>query len=307
MDLRGTLDAAANAALVVPAPERAVLAVTGGDRATWLNGLVTCDVAKIPPGKAGYGLFVMPKGRIFADVVVLAEPSRLLLSVPLAKRDELRAHLDKYLVMEDAEVADAPGLAVEMVDGPRASEVAEAMRDAGAFVGAVDRTGLGGAIAFVDAAGAGAVHAARDAALARVGGAVGDARAWEALRIERRVPELGADFDDETYPQEAGLERRAVAFDKGCYLGQEVVCMLEMRGHVKRRLVAMRVESSAPPPRGTEVKDDAGAVLGQVTSSAIVPSAGGPMVLAMVKRAKSDEGTELLVGDARVRVVGLAG
>ena len=72
-----------------------------------------------------------------------------------------------------------------------------------------------------------------------VGGALGDDAAWEALRIERAIPRFGVEFDATTYPQEAALEKRAVSFAKGCYLGQEVVCMLEMRGHVKRKLVPL--------------------------------------------------------------------
>ena len=76
------------------------------------------------------------------------------------------------------------------------------------------------------------------------GGVVGDAEGWEALRLERGVPRFGPDFDDKTYPQEASLEKAAVSFDKGCYLGQEVVCMLEMRGHVKRKLVSIVLDGT---------------------------------------------------------------
>jgi folate-binding protein YgfZ len=306
VDVGLALARAAGAALSIPAPERATIVVTGTDRTTWLNGLVTCDLAKLAPGGAMYGLFVQPKGRVSADAIVLADEDRLLVAVPRSLAEELRATLDKYLVMEDAELGEG-AYAVEMVHGPRAGEVLAAMRAAGARGGPLDRTGLGGAVAFVPAQSIQSVHSARDAALAQVGGLLGDDAAWEALRLERRVPDFGADFDATTYPQEAGLERRAVAFDKGCYLGQEVVCMLELRGHVKRRLVALRVESDLPPPRGAEVTDDAGEKVGEVTSAALVPTAGGPVALAMVKRAKSDEGTTLAVAGARARVLGLAG
>jgi folate-binding protein YgfZ len=306
VDLGVALDRAAKAALVIPAPERATLVVSGKDRVTWLNGLVTCDLAKLAPGGATYGLFVQPKGRVLADAVIVADEDRLLVAVPRALAEELRATLDKYLVMEDAEIGEAV-FVVEMIHGPRAGDVLAAMRAAGASGGAIDRTGLGGAIAFTPAQSIGPVHSARDAAIAAAGALLGDDAAWEALRLERRVPDFGADFDATTYPQEAGLEKRAVAFDKGCYLGQEVVCMLELRGHVKRKLVALRVESDLPPPRGAEVKDEAGEKVGEVTSAAIVPTAGGPIALAMVKRAKSDEGTKLAVGGAAARVLGLAG
>jgi folate-binding protein YgfZ len=300
------LEKAASAALVIPAPERAALVITGEDRRTWLNGLVTCDVVKPKVGEAVYGLFVTPKGRVLTDAMIAIEEDRVLVSVPRAALDELRVVLDKHLVMEDAEVGEA-AFEVELVHGPRSGAVLTAARAAGAKGGPLDRTGLGGAVLFVPAQESERVRSARDAALAENGGILGDDAAWEALRIERRVPEMGADFDATTYPQEAGLEKRAVAFDKGCYLGQEVVCMLEMRGHVKRRLVALRVDSPLPPPRGAEVQDASGEAVGQVTSAAIVPTAGGPVALAMVKRARSDEGTELEIRGVKARVLGAAG
>ncbi len=171
------------------------------------------------------------------------------------------------------------------------------MRAAGGAGAMLDRTGLGGAVVFVPAQLLTQVRGARDASLAAVGGGLGDDRAWEALRLERRVPQFGADFDATTYPQEAGLEKRAVSFAKGCYLGQEVVFMLEKRGHVKRLLVTLRVAAPITrrrAARGSSMPAGEESV-GAVTSAAIVPSAGGPVAMAMVKRAKSEPGTALLV------------
>jgi folate-binding protein YgfZ len=76
------------------------------------------------------------------------------------------------------------------------------------------------------------------------------------------VPQWGVDFGPENYVQEADITKRAVSFNKGCYCGQEVVCRLEMRGHVRRQLVGLRVPGE-PVPRGTPFGE--GAV---VTSSA---------------------------------------
>jgi folate-binding protein YgfZ len=159
---------------------------------------------------------------------------------------------------------------------------------------------------FVPAQALASVRGARDGALAAVGGMLGDDRAWEALRLDRRVPAFGADFDATTYPQEAGLEKRAVSFSKGCYLGQEVVFMLEKRGHVKRFLVTLRVASDLPPARGASVLDANREEVGTVTSAAIVPSAGGPVAMAMVKRAKADPGALLEVLGAPATVLGPA-
>ena len=117
------------------------------------------------------------------------------------------------------------------------------------------------------------------------------------------MPRFGVDFDDKTYPQEASLEKAAVSFDKGCYLGQEVVCMLEMRGHVKRKLVSIVLDGAAPPPSGAAVADEAGAAVGEVTSAALSPTLGVPVGLAMVKRAQAVAGARVVVGGAHAKVV----
>jgi folate-binding protein YgfZ len=297
--------AAARGVLAVPQPEIATLVVTGKDRATWLNGLLTCDLLKRAPGAAAYGLAVARNGRVLADATVVFDDAaeRLFVAVPAAAAETLRAHLDHYLVMEDAEVAagdGAPAFEVWALHGPASQEALRAALAAGAAGGAVDLTGLGGACVVAPAERAREVAAA----IAGVPGAVvGDAAGWEALRLERAVPRFGADFDDKTYPQEAGLERTAVSFDKGCYLGQEVVCMLEMRGHVKRKLVPLVLDATEPPAPGAPVTDEAGVAVGEVTSAGASPTLGKAVALAMVKRAQAQAGTALRVGSARGEVV----
>jgi tRNA-modifying protein YgfZ len=308
MDVKTQVEAARSRVLAVPLRERVVLTVTGADRVSWLNGLLTCDLAKASPRDARYGLFVGRNGRILADAVVVVEEGRVLVSVPARTVEALRKHLDHYLVMEDAEIAPrADAFAVWELSGPRAEAVLAAALAAGASGASIDRAGVGGAVVFLPCAGAtdGATEAtgALATSVAAEGGAVGDAAGWQALRLERAVPEYGADFDETTYPQEALLEKVAVAFDKGCYLGQEVVCMLEMRGHVKRHLAALVFDGAEPSPAGAEVTDDAGAPAGTITSSATSPTLGRAVALAMLKRTHAEVGRELHVGAAKARVV----
>jgi folate-binding protein YgfZ len=294
MNARTQVEAAHNAVLAVPRLETLALTVTGRDRLSWLNGLVTCDLAKRREGEAVYGLVVARNGRVLADAVVLVDEARVLLAVSAATVQVLRPHFDHYLVMEDAEVAPEAG---------RFAEVARAAQAAGAIAGELDRTGLGGAVLLAPREHTDRVRCAIASASERAGGAVGDAGGWEVLRIERAVAEFGVDFDDKTYPQEAGLEKVAVSFDKGCYLGQEVVCMLEMRGHVKRRLAALVIDAGQAPPRGAPVTDAEGASVGEVTSAAMSPTLSKPIALAMVKRSSADPGSVILVSGARAAVV----
>jgi folate-binding protein YgfZ len=300
------VEAARSNVLVVPATDLVVLRVTGGDRQSWLNGLVTCDLAPLRPGDAAYGLAVTQKGRILADAVVLLGGDHLLLAVPAASEADLRVAFEKYLIMEDVEVEpDAAKVVVFALHGPASAKLLERARAAGAAAGAVDRTGLGGAVVIVPDDAKGAVEALR-AGVADEGGVWGDDAGWEALRVERGVPRFGKDFDLTTYPQEASLEKRAVSFEKGCYLGQEVVCMLELRGHVKRKLVALVLEDARVEDlalAGSDVFDVAGAKVGHVTSSVVSPTLGAPLVFAMVKAAQAEPETKLAVGGRQARVI----
>jgi hypothetical protein len=293
--------AARERALAVRRADLAVLVVTGKDRISWLNGLLTADLTKRAEGAAVYGLFVARSGKVMVDACAVIDDAgeRVLLVLPASLLDTMRAHLDHYLVMEDAEMAPGAGaFEVWAVHGPRWAEALEAACGAGAVGGAWDLTGLGGALVLAPAPEADGVARA----LATVA-TVGDDAGWEALRIERAVPRFGVDFDDKTYPQEARLEKTAVSFDKGCYLGQEVVCMLEMRGHVKRKLAAVVLDGSELPARGAEVKDETGAAVGEVTSAASSPTLGKAVALVMVKRAQSEPGKTLAIGAGRGEVV----
>ncbi|MCL2448671.1 MAG: folate-binding protein YgfZ [Polyangiaceae bacterium] len=304
MDVRSQVEAARTTALALPLEGHDTLVVVGRDRVSWLNGLVTCDLVKRADGEACYGLFVGRNGRILADARVVVDEARVLMAIAATTTVGLRQHLDHYLVMEDAEIEPrADAFAPWAIHGPAASDVLAAARRAGGSGGGLDRTGLGGAVVFAPLERADDVRGALEETLSRLGGGLGDGAGWQALRLERAVPELGVDFDASTYPQEAGLEKTAVSFDKGCYLGQEVVCMLEMRGHVRRVLVALVVESGPLPERGAAVTDEDGTAAGEVTSAAMSPTLGSPVVLAMVKRPLAEPGRIVRVEAARARVV----
>ena len=297
--------AARETVLAVPEPDLGVLTVTGKDRESWLNGLVTCNLAKGTRGEARYGLVVVRTGRVMVDLVVLLEPERAWIVAPSAQRAVRARRAPRPPSGDDGRRRDRPDAAFEVwsLHGPRSGEVVDAARAAGAVGAKIDRTELGGGILVLAAEADGPARAAMAAALRASGGVSGDADGWEALRLERSVPRFGVDFDDKTYPQEAGLEKTAVSFDKGCYLGQEVVCMLELRGHVKRKLVPLVLDGDVVPERGALVTDGAGAAVGEVTSAASSPTLGRAVALAMLKRAQTEPGTRVVVGGRSAEVV----
>lgn len=293
--------AAADGAAVFAAPELGTIEVAGGDRKSWLNGLLTSDVSQVRPGVASYGLAVVKIGRILSDLWVLDAADRVLVGAPRARVSPLREHFERYLVMEDATHEDASSAWAWMhAHGPAAADVlAEAARAHAGFSGAFDLLGAGGAVLAVPAA-------AREAALAtlgaRAGVTIGSAEAWDLFRTERAFPRFGVDYGDQNYPQEASLEKLAVSFNKGCYLGQEVVCRLEMRGHVSKKLVPIRLDGPAPE-RGAEVTTDDGKAIGTV-SSAVPDGRGGALALAMMRYAFSEPGTRVKVAGREASVGG---
>lgn len=289
--------AAKDSVLVVPAADRAAILVHGKDRTSWLNGLVTSDLAKLPPGHASYGLLVEKKGRIQADLAIVPSETALVIAAPRALRDGILATLDHYLVMEDAELA--PGdLDFFFAHGPRSGE----LRELAPYFGLLDLIGTGGAVLAVPTAERAAFDARLADALAKLGGVLGDDEGWNAVRIERGLPRFGVEFDTTAYPQEASLEKLAVSFDKGCYLGQEVVYMLENRGHVKKKLVPLDLEGDGALPAGEAVTTPDGANVGEIKSSVIGPLSNAPVAIAMVKWAQAKPGTELRAAGRVARV-----
>ena len=292
--------AARESVLVVGAHDRSAILVTGKDRISWLNGLVTCELAHLTPGEAAYGLLVEKKGRIQTDLYVVQErgTAAVTLAVPSALRDSLMATLDHYLIMEDVELA-LGDLVFVVAHGPLAVELA----GLAPFAGTVDLLGTGGVVLGAPAADRAAFDARLAEAARRLGGVIADDSIWEPVRIEHGLPRFGAEVDATFYPQEASLEKLAVSFSKGCYLGQEVVYMLQERGHVKQKLVSLALDAaSAVPAQGAPVTTPTGEAVGDIRSAVMGPLSGNPAAIAMVKWAFAKPGTELRVGDAPARV-----
>lgn len=196
--------------------------VTGGDRLTWLNGLVTQDVGKLAPSPAGgggaYGLAVGKTGKIMAELWFIATADRILVIAPKDRLALLLEHFDKHLIMEDAELSPPLDCAVVFAHGPQSSAIVAQTRAAGGDAALVDWTDRAAAVLVAPDADPGPLVAALLA-----GGsprALASDPDWEALRITWGLPRSGVDYDDQTLPQEASLEKATVCFTKGCYLGK---------------------------------------------------------------------------------------
>lgn len=284
-------------ALASIAEDRTTLVVEGSDRLVWLNGLVTCDLKKLGEGLGAYGLVVAKNGRIQADIGVVQHGERLLLSVPSSRVEKLLAMFDTYLVMEDAEVTASADFCWIRVVGPGASELSATLPGAATL----DWIGHGGAAVIVPRD----ESAAALGDLARRGFARTDEATWALWCARLGVPRFGIDFDESTYPQEASLEKRAVSFTKGCYLGQEVVHTLEVRGRAARRLLPVLVETSDASATTTLAGAElsaGGAAAGKITSVVLDADAGRLVGLALAKVAAVSGDAVLLAGGFPVRL-----
>jgi len=269
----------------------AAVSVRGRDRLTWLNGMVTNDVRSLAPGRGVYAAVVGIKGKVLTDLFAGAREDEVILVMPAARVDEVLAHFDHYIVMEDVFVARREG-AVVTLQGPKAASLAASLAPAAA----ADRLGRGGLDLLLEDSDARFELLASLASEGRVT-PVSD-EAWEVARLEAGVAAFGRDFDTNHFVQEAGVTRRAVSFQKGCYLGQEMVCRLEMRGHVQKSLIGLVVEGDAPPA-GEPVMAE-GKEVGRVTSAApSVTLPGRAVALAMVRRATAEAEGPVEVRGAR--------
>jgi folate-binding protein YgfZ len=288
-------DAARSDALLVPRRDLATLMVTGPDRIGWLQGVLSCNLEGIAPGDGRWGLVLSRQGKILSDVIVAAGPDALHLGVPAVAALRVLEWLSSFLVMEDAEIEDrSPDFAWFLVHGPRGGDVAARLAARfGGTTGSVDPTGLRGAVLVVPRP-----HDAEVEATARseLDVATATDEDWLRLRVERLVPLFGVDMDEQRNPHEVSLDRRAVSWDKGCYLGQEAVCMLDMRGKVKRRLVLVALEGSSVPASGMAVMDASGRLVGETRSATESRVFGGAIVLAQLADSATAPGTRVALG-----------
>lgn len=298
--------AARSGCLWVPRPDLATLLVSGADRLSWLQGIVSSDVEKLSRGEGSWGLVLTKQGKILSDVTVVAGENEVYLGLVRSAAERVADWLEQFLVMEDASVADATtDFGWVMLHGPTGSEIARNVLRAaggGGESAAVDFTGFGGAMLVAPRTTLEQVGPV----LAQHGGVrIGTREDWDRLRVERLVPITGIDIDDHTSAHEASLERRAVSWTKGCYLGQEAVCMQDMRGKVKRRLATVLLSAGSAPAVGTPVTLPGGAKVGETRSAADSEVLGGPVAIALLAADASIPGTNVVVGEVPASVVDL--
>ena len=276
--------------------DRVKLRFAGADRVRFLNGQVTANVRTLTPGEARPACVTTAKGRLCAEVVIHATAEALLVDADSTVRETLPARMERYIISDD--------VTLEVV-----SDDFRLLHLLGA---AAAHPGLSGI----------AAASSRANRLGRPGldlwlGSAEFARVWpeftaafpvleeplvESLRIEAGIPRWGLDLDENTLPPEAGLERTHIDYDKGCYIGQEVISRLKSIGHVNRRLAAFIARDDGALKAGMCLfaPDDAAIAIGTLTSAAWSFTLEKPIALGYLKRGSP-------MGELRAREAGETG
>jgi folate-binding protein YgfZ len=317
-------DAARRRAAVVRRADRGRIVVSGPDRASYLQGLFTNDIAALRAGLGCYTAYLTAQGRMIADAWVYELGDVMLLSVAAEVKPTLLAKLDQYLFSEDVQLGDVTDTFDQLgIVGPHAAAIVSTLtgidetrlsglpehgnvrhESAGSpvIVTRTSDTGEPGFDLYIDTARMGEA----ETGLAQLDVPTLDDETAEAIRIETGVPRFHRDMDEDTIPLEAGIESRAISFTKGCYVGQEVIIRVMHRGHgrVARRLVGLALDGGDVPTAGAAVASGDRAI-GQVTSATFSPALQRPIALAYVHRDFVAPGTPVQVGASNGHVAHL--
>ena len=285
---------------------RGRIRVTGEDRARLLHAMTTQQVEQMKPGDGCYTFFLNAQGRILGDAYLFCFEDHFLLDSEPETRQKLYEHLDRFIIADDVALEDVTDRIAEIaIEGPAAEATLQSM--AAPIPGADQSTVAWGdrVVARINMTGAGGFRvllptAAKEdfqRSLRVPQASAGDAR---LVRLEHGVPRYGEEISERFLVQETA-QMQAVNFNKGCYLGQEIVERLRSRAQIHRILRALLIESSEVPPAGTKLQAGETEV-GEIVSAAYSPALGKVVAMAYVKIPSSEPGTELRWGTARARI-----
>ena len=225
-------------------PDRGVVKVSGEDARNFLNGLVTTDVTLLQPGLGRFGALLTPQGKITADFLITEAPAGhgggFLIDAPRALAQNLADKLGFYKLRAKVAVeniSDHMGVLAAW-DGEPAIKPDLAFADP-------RHDGLGWRILVPEEL--------KQKVADLIGADLVDSEAYEAHRIASGAPRGGLDFMySDAFPHETNMDRlHGVDFDKGCYVGQEVVSRMQHRGTARTRIVRVTLEDFSPASTGT--------------------------------------------------------
>lgn len=304
------------AAGVVDLSSRSRLCLAGADRLRFLHGQVTNNVKDLKPGQGCYAALVTAKGKLQSDLNVYCLTDEVLLDFEPGLSAGVAERFEKFIIADDVQIVDvAPHYGLLSVQGPKAAEVVVklgidlAMPETPLHFAKISDATLGEVYCMNHARGAvagcdlfvptGALGAVADKLIAAAKECGGRACGWEALellRVEAGIPRFGTDMDETNLAPEAGIESRAISYNKGCYIGQEVIARIRTYGQVARSLRGLVLPDELPdlPVRGAKLLHG-GKEAGYVTSAIASPTFQRNIALGYVRREHQEPGVTLQV------------
>lgn len=296
---------------------RSHIELTGKDRAKFLHNFCTNDILRLAAGQGCEAFMCNVKGRILGLITVVAGEDSLWLESVSGAAPGLMAHLDRYLIREDVQLADRSADVCEiLLCGPQATAMLSSvvgetslstwpmyqsriygMNGIECRVSRVDWLGDPTWLLIVPRSESTAVVNQLEAS----GVVRGTPDLAESLRIDAGFPHFGRDISEEHLAQEVGRTVRSISFTKGCYLGQEPIARLDALGHTNREL--RRLRSDSPLVAGSVIRDVEGTQeVGVITSAAHAPSGTGSVALGYLKSRWTKPGTRVVVESAEATV-----
>ena len=265
---------------------RAKLCITGSDRLRFLNGQVTNDVRKASESAAIEACVLSAKGRMNGHVFLSAGQDCFLADADPELREVLLARLERYVIADDVQIEDVTDrFSLFHVLAPTGPAAGDGWR----LVSARRFTESGWDV-WIDAK----LH---DVVARQLSSAFRflDAASAEVFRVEEGIPRWGRELTEEIIPIEANLEGRAIDYEKGCYIGQEVISRIKMSGQTNKRLCGLVSLREAPLSTGMKLAatGEKSKEAGWTTSATRSERLGKEIALAYVKRGFNSVGTGL--------------
>ncbi len=296
---------------------RAKLSLTGGDRVRWLNGMVTNNIRDLAIDRGVYAFLLNPQGHILGDLYAYNRGESIVVDTDASQVEKMVATFDHYIIMDDVEVKNLSEQVTALgVAGPKAEEV---LRAAGFSLPAMTElqvqaaswNGVECTVVRSDAQQFPAyeiwiapaqVKQLWDALIAAGATAVGS-QAVEMNRIILGIPQFGVDIRERDLPQETE-QARALNFNKGCYVGQEIVERIRSRGAVHRKFAGFLADAAVAP--GSKIVAGEKEV-GEITSATSVSLGGADrhVALGYIRREAGAPGREVSINGTRAAVIGV--
>ena len=314
-DFTAEYAAARCAVALVDTNFRAFFSISGPDAQRYVNAVLTSNVRTLKPGQGTVGLLLTPQGHILAEVEALALAESILIVSHAIVRERTFSTFNKFIIGDNVTLEDmTPSTGTVDLVGPFAATLI--LEEMGVDIAPIPalthvETSLGSIPCriirhtWVDKPAATLVVARECLAAlwqklaSRVrahDGAPAGMEALNSIRLEGGTAWFGHDYDDKNIPHEAGLEHSHISYEKGCYVGQEIVVRVQSRGHVNRRLTELQFLASTTPTPGTKLFTSgnlAGSEVGHITSAGYSPLLGRPIGIGYLRREHSAIGTHL--------------